>query len=276
MRSLIASLRNLTLPFGVKSGQRIFLDAVQGFMRVFNDDDQEVVRIGGHDGDIVSLSPFNITSARLHWGALQFGSDADGWLNTGGVELTSIPIGEVTLKSRRGGDSSYNRQANVVLRSGQAGAVTGTATAPRVLLLPDNGTDTVVDQLVSGSVIRCNATGGLETWGAPVMGTGWATGPVSGAYPPLEFRRDASDNLIVYGTFHATTTAPAAIIATGFPSIVGAYVGAAGGAVCIGKASTGFACYVNMQGQFRGTVFPTIAVNDTFMINAAIPLGNLA
>lgn len=116
-------------------------------------------------------------------------------------------------------------------------------------------------------------------WTAPTMSTGWATGTgIGGTYPPLRYRLDAEDNIHLFGVFHATAANPVAPIATGFPLInftnTGG-VGVAGVAAKMAAGSTYIPMYINDTGQLRSTNLPTIAANDTFMINALVPIGNL-
>jgi hypothetical protein len=50
MRSLIASLRSLTLPYGSTSGERIVLDGVNGEIRIYDANDNLVIKIDGDNG----------------------------------------------------------------------------------------------------------------------------------------------------------------------------------------------------------------------------------
>lgn len=57
-----------------------------------------------------------------------------------------------------------------------------------------------------------SATG--ETWHAPTLGTGWATGPTSGSVQPFQFRKGVGDQVWVEGLFHSTSASPAATVCT--------------------------------------------------------------
>lgn len=122
----------------------------------------------------------------------------------------------------------------------------------------------------------------LEDWQAPTMGSGFATGPGgSGSYPPLKFRTTVTDEVRVFGVFHSTTTSPGAVIASGFPPVnqttLGG-VGVAGGVTRFQGASGSIGAYINNLGELR-TALPTgfaFAANDSFMVNTAVPLGNIS
>lgn len=121
---------------------------------------------------------------------------------------------------------------------------------------------------------------GGTAWAAPVMGTGWATGPgVAGSYPPLQYHLDPLDNIHLFGTFHATSTTPSSAVASGFPTIntttLGG-VGVAGGLEKVNATSVVMPCYIDGGGTLRASSVPTVAVNDTFMVNVKIPRGNVA
>jgi hypothetical protein len=65
MRSILAALRSLVLPFNAVTGTRIVLDGINGVISVFNSTNREAIRIDsatstetitGNDGSIVTLS----------------------------------------------------------------------------------------------------------------------------------------------------------------------------------------------------------------------------
>lgn len=141
---------------------------------------------------------------------------------------------------------------------------------------------------VHGPVVYATANGGTsssETWHAPTMGTGWATGPgISGSYPDLMWRRDAEDNVHIFGTFHSTGSSASGIVATGLPEVdivsLGG-VGVLGNAVRMTRRSTidtdlVIPMYLNDTGQLRAIATPTVQANDTWMVNATVPLGNIS
>jgi len=169
----------------------------------------------------------------------------------------------------------------MILVSGVDGAATG-HNVPHVTFRDVNGS-TLVDMHLSGNVVPVDDTGVVLTWNTPTMGTGWATGPGGGgSFPPLKWRYGDADDVWVFGTFHATSTTPNAIIATGFPgiNIIGALggVGVLGGVSRFLGAEGAMPTYLNDIGQFR-TQLPTgwaFAVNDSFMVNCRVPLGVLS
>lgn len=135
---------------------------------------------------------------------------------------------------------------------------------------------------VSGAVIKSSLNGNVgEVWHAPAMGTGWATGPgVSGSYPPLKHHLLPFDAVWVHGSFKATSTAPGGVIASGLPVVNMTTLGGVASAGCAAKVSASsveIPLYLNSTGELRHAGLPaTVAVNDTFMVNAIVPLGNIA
>lgn len=139
----------------------------------------------------------------------------------------------------------------------------------------------VAHHYVSGAVIRSDLSGNTgETWHTPTMGTGWATGPGgSGSYPPLKYRLDAEDNCHIFGCFHTTSTSPGSPIASGFPAVNMTPLGGVaviGGLVRFQGAVGTLGTYLNSAGEFRFANSLTYAVNDTFMVDCKVPLGNIS
>jgi hypothetical protein len=64
MKSLIASLRSLTLPFGATTGARIVLDSVSGTITIFDSSNNERIVLGGPiDTDLLQISTGDIDEA---------------------------------------------------------------------------------------------------------------------------------------------------------------------------------------------------------------------
>lgn len=141
----------------------------------------------------------------------------------------------------------------------------------------------VAHHYVSGAVVKSSTDGNTgEVWTTPAaMGTGWATGPgVSGSYPPLKHHLLPVDAVWVHGSFHATSTAPGGVIASGLPAVNMTTLGGVASAGCAAKISSSsveIPLYLNSAGELRHAGLPaTVAVNDTFMVSAIVPLGNIA
>lgn len=173
-----------------------------------------------------------------------------------------------------------NDAVQMILVSGVDGANTG-ANVPHVTFRDGNGT-TLVDLHLSGNIIPVDTAGNVLHWNAPTMQTGWASGPVSGggSFPPLQWRYGDADDVWVFGTFRATTATPNALVAAGFPhvNITGPLggVGVMSGITRLAGGNGACGGYLNDTGQFRVQTAPTIAANDTFMVNCRVPLGNLS
>lgn len=160
--------------------------------------------------------------------------------------------------------------------SGATGAPTGGSNP--FLKVQDTAGTSAADIYLSGSAIKTNNSGTPYTWTTPTLGTGWANGTgVGGSYPNLQWRYDAENNIHLHGVFHATSTTPSTIVATGFPAVsVGGNVGVTGPATSINVANRAIGMYMNASGNLNATALGTIAVNDTFMINAKVPIGTIS
>lgn len=159
-----------------------------------------------------------------------------------------------------------------------ASTATGTTTTPHVEY---QSSGDVCDVWVNGSVMYAPQVNGVlvpQSWQTPTMHAGWASGPgVAGAWPPLRWLQLPFDAIWVHGTFHATSTAPGTTVATGFPSVSdpSGNVGVAGSAAKINSSTIDIPCYINNAGGMLTAGLPSLAVGDTFMISAIVPLWNI-
>lgn len=131
-------------------------------------------------------------------------------------------------------------------------------------------------------VVGVNVSKSGASWNSPSLSAGWAFGPGSGgAYPPLQWRYDAEDNIHIFGCIHATSSTPTTSpIATGFPGVNQTGLGGVGvmGFAPRFQGTTGLegiSTYINNSGELRPSRSPTYASGDTFMFNSVVPLGNL-
>jgi hypothetical protein len=147
----------------------------------------------------------------------------------------------------------------------------------------------ILDTQLAGGVALDTARGALvatvpgsdslRTWQALTMQGGWASGSsLAGTWPALLYRRDTQNNIIVHGTFKATSTTPGTIIASGLPAVSFAHTGgeSVGHAVKLNANGVVLPVYLNDTGQLRINTLPTTAVGDTYLINVAFPLGGVA
>lgn len=154
----------------------------------------------------------------------------------------------------------------------------GAIGVPFWLIQSQNGSS-VCDVGISGAMRKTDLLGNFNNAQLAAMGTGWASGSSgTGAWPDLKWMLDSEDNLQIMGTFHATSATPGNPIASGLPPTTSASgnVSVAGGAIrFVGANNSVLACYINNMGQLRHQNAPPFALNDSFMINATIPLGNI-
>lgn len=93
---------------------------------------------------------------------------------------------------------------------------------PFMQALNDGGT--IADRLVANIaaagwisdpiVAFSPGSGGAESWHAPTLGSGWATGPASGTVKPIRYRLTNEGYVFLNGSFHTTSTTPSAVIFT--------------------------------------------------------------
>jgi hypothetical protein len=129
-----------------------------------------------------------------------------------------------------------------------------------------------------GALLYATASGGTstaETWHAPSpLGTGWVAGPSGGTVQPVQYRRDALDNLVIVGTAHTTSTTPASTVFTlpaGYrPKITQRCVGVSN------SGGTPTVRYIEIQSTGAVVVNPALTTTSTDVYFAAtVPLGNV-
>lgn len=111
--------------------------------------------------------------------------------------------------------STATKAAQARLLPGQPNTSTGQAGVPQLLVQADvSANPSDVDMVISGSIVKGDRTNNNQpfTWQAPVLGSGWASGPASGTVQPLQYRLGPTDNLLLDGAIHSTSTAPAATV----------------------------------------------------------------
>lgn len=283
---------SLTLPSGATSGARIVLDGESDTILVYDDTNALIASVAPADG----TDPFGNT---VLFGITQytggeyiqmgFGNFLLGILGVAGANPGELSIigdnSAVALLSPNGPGAHQGQISYLELHSGDTSAGTGAATMPHTEARGDiwvNVQDTATQPFNNFSILACTVPPGQ---GNPIpvtkkdatMGTGWAQGTgIGGAYPNLQFWRDPMDNERINGVFHATSTTPSTLIATGLDKVSGSSVSPAGPATLLAASGQTIACYLNMNGELRAQALPTIAVNNTFILNATVPLRNLA
>lgn len=160
--------------------------------------------------------------------------------------------------------------------AGDPAATTGQPGAP-IALVTDTAGTAPGDIGLTGTVIKYQQLGTPYTWQDPtlLLGTGWAIGPNSGSAQPLQYRKDALDNLVLVGAVHSTSNAPATTLFT-LPS---AYRPAQNQrVVCVSNAAgTPTVRFLQVNSNGGVLVMNNVAATGTDVyIEATLPLGNIA
>jgi len=275
----------LIIPTGATTGQRITINLNNdGEIKVYNSTGNLVDEIGGSDGRIIAYDNSGTRFVAMLDGQFLDGAIVAGVPDTANAGrlfslLTGSPnFGARTfIQSPMGGNTVIADRAILNLASGSASAP---LFKPRVILGDQAGTAEALF-LLSGEVIKTDTTGGPYTWQTPVLGAGWATGSstAGAAFEPIAYRLDAEDNLVISGTFHATSTTPASPIFTlSAPYIPPNSIrhacssfSAAGGLI---NSSTGI--MVANDGTVNINNAVAIILNQNYCVHGTFPLYNIA
>lgn len=175
-----------------------------------------------------------------------------------------------------------------ILTSGTAAAVTGSATAP-FFSIADTTDASTVDMGLSGTLIKTASDRTQEVWHEPgttgnpaYASTNFAAGSIASAnYQHLHYHKDALDNLIVEGTFHATVALVAgAYTIFSLPSVGGfrpkKIHPCAGLHVSSADAfKAAIRVNVDLSGAVNFSTTSAIAISDGFYFSVTVPLGNI-
>lgn len=106
------------------------------------------------------------------------------------------------------------------------------------------------------------------------LGTSWAAGPTAGTVQPLQYRRDAEDNVVINGALHSTGASPAAtafVMPASFrPAVTQRVVAVQNASGTVTAKSVEF----NSNGNVVISPLPTATGQDVYL-NVIIPLGNI-
>lgn len=283
----------ITLPSGATTGARIVLDGAGDRILVYDTDNNLIASIAPTQGIDDQGTPYlegivdysGDEYVQMGFGNLLLGvMSSDPAVQPGEVSIIG-DSSRIVLQSAVNADLPDPSFIEIV--GGDNSAGTGTLTYPHhefrgdlwihqdtTGLLPSETFTLIASFTESGS-----GTTKPETWHDVTMGTGWAAGPGgSGSYPPLQFRRDGLNNAHLFGTFHATSTTPAAVLGTGLPHVNMTNLGGVsvvGAATRMSSTPSAIPLYVNSAGELRNAALPAIAINDTWMVNAKFPLGDI-
>lgn len=247
-------------------------------MDIYDSTDILVSELDAANAKLTFLQNSAVEFTQINGNSLKFGD-----LTTAGVLPTSTQVLDAaellgnsgTIQLNSGVGSTLTDQAEMVVNSGNTSQTTGSAFAP-MMVFSDSAGSSAADVYISGSLIKTTNGSVPYVWTAPTMAGSWVTGTgVGGNYPVLRWRYDGEDNIHVVGAFHSSNAAPGSTIATGFPPIVGANVSVGGAAQSVNAANRTFGWFVDTSGHMGITTLGTVAANDTFIVNAKIPIGNI-
>lgn len=210
------------IPTGATTGQRITINVGNdGAIKVYNANGVLVTFIGGPVGALISFDPFSTRTVGMIQGTLQW----DDTSNPGHGGTIDWDTGNASippfLDIDSGNDNNlYTGTTAILVKSG---VIFGTQdNSAHVEILDNFGTNPNSNLWVSGSILKAVKSGIPATtlttykWQTPVLGAGWATGSstAGSAFEPIAYRLDAEDNLVISGTFNATSLTPAATVFT--------------------------------------------------------------
>jgi hypothetical protein len=264
---------SLTIPTGATTGARIVIDGVTGLISVYNSSNLLVDTIGGSFGDIISYATGLTLDVALSEGSIEFGTSSSGFTGAGSLTGDLLSGGGLLLSTGTG-DATHDDALELVFRAGDTGQTTGSSTAPKVIV-GDAALSSAADVWVTGSVIAADvATQSAETWHAPSFGANWANGPSGGTVQLVQYRRDCQDNLVIVGTCHTTSAAPAATLFTlpaGYRPTIEQRL-----PTVINTAGTITIRLMQILSSGAVQVFPALAAaNVDVAFSVAVPLGHL-
>lgn len=273
------------------NGGRIVLDD-DGAIKTYDPDGNITNYIGGDQGVMWNNAGWDPDGNpdgewfEFNTGNLLFGTgDPLNFADTDQTKSGQLAVlgigwaGALTSPGDKGG--VYTDQASMEFMAGKPGGQSGTLDAPAFQVT--NGDIAVVDNVVKLTNTFDNTSWRRvpEVWHTPSYNANWgASTTFNGTtnWGSLQYRKDAMDNLVIVGAFKAGSTAPGTAVfqlPTGYrpKSQWPVWVQRnAGGTLSGGYAGVSSSGNVNLlAGAGVG-----VAAGSEYLINAVIPLGNIA
>lgn len=299
-------IRSLTIPTGATSGQRITINQNNdGLIEVYNAAGLLVATIGGPSGNVTVGTPGGaqvvigtVTGSLAGLGSITFLTGNSHEVNPTVLNAGTVNVGapseslefSLTGPTVTGLNQQIVVQFNSQPEDGSANATLQIYTKPGNLLLASFDVNQLnffktaaftSDIGVAGAILK---TG--NTWQNPTYLSTWASGTRFNNNTPvknLRFRRDAEDNLQIFGCFQIAGVAPAS----------GAVFNLPAGYVPGGTDQSYFPCYSALTAggsfvagamlvQTSGAVlisstggFTPLQLNTSYYANGKVPMNNL-
>lgn len=286
---------SFTIPTGATSGERITLDGTRGAVFIYSSAGNLIGSLSGSAGTDpfgnaypVGFTEFQDVNTNIAFTNIFSGIVYEGFLanrsSTPDYNHISFLAAQSSLTSVYQSPWTAGNSFVQMLFTAASGSTMG-VNSPN-LALQANGSITS-DLFVSliGAIAGGDSANGIASWQTPSYNANWsATSTFNGQTPvtPLHFRKDAENNLWLYGAFLAGAVLPGTtifVLPVGYRPIT-LFGGnnhmldcmrLSGGAVTQGKLridNSGNVVTANANGL-------GVAINDQFFANGKIPLGQI-
>lgn len=238
---------------------------------------------------LAEYDPVGGVFAALSGGGALFGEIVAGVPDTADASTVGQDVG-LGLKLQSfvvPGSSAANDRAVIELLPGGQNQPTGSGQAP-VTVFRDSAGNSAHDAWITGALVKSDQLNGqaAEVWQDPTFNTNWTSSTSFGSdtgVQPLQFRRDAQDNLVIEGCFASGGTAPTNSNVFDLPA---GFIPTANQPIPVqqrtsgGVLTTGF-FFVTAPGsgtpgfRLRAATGFSLAANSQYLVNGSVPLGNI-
>lgn len=285
---------SFTIPTGATSGERITLDGTRGAIFIYSSAGNLIGSLAGMAGTDpagnaypVGFTEFADVNTNIAFTNIFSGIVYEGFLanRSSTPDYTHISFlgAQSPLTSEYQSPWTAGNSTVQVLYTAASGSSMG-VNSPNVAFQANGSVTTDLFMSIIGAIAGGDSTNGIASWQTPSYNTNWsATGTFNTqGVTPLHYRKDAENNLWLYGAFLAGAVLPGTtvfVLPTSYRPL-SLFGGGnflldcsrlSGGAVTVGKLrvdTSGNVVVANVNGL-------GLAVNDQFFANGRIPLGQI-
>lgn len=286
---------SFTIPTGATSGERITLDGTRGAIFIYSIAGNLIGSLAGMAGTDpagnaypVGFTEFADVNTNIAFTNIFSGIVYEGFLanRSSTPDYTHISFlgAQSPLTSEYQSPWTAGNSTVQVLYTAAAGSTMG-VNSPNVAFQANGSVTTDLFMSIIGAIAGGDSVNGIASWQAPSYNANWsATSTYSGQSPvtPLHYRKDAENNLWLYGAFLAGAVLPGTtvfVLPVGYRPI--SLFGGTNQFLDCQRDSGGTITTGRLRVDTSGNVVVAIAnglnlaVNDQFFANGKIPLGQI-
>lgn len=286
---------SFTIPTGATSGERITLDGTRGAVFVYSNAGNLIGSLSGSAGTDgfgnaypVGFTEYADVNTNIAFTNMFSGIVYEGFLanraSTPDYNHISFLAAQSSLTSAYQSPWTAGNSFVQMLFTAAAGTTMG-VNSPNLALAANGSVNTDLFMSILGAIAGGDSINGIAAWQAPSYNANWsASSTYNGQSPvtPLHYRKDAENNLWLYGCFAAGGTLPGTtvfVLPVGYRPV--SLFGGNNQFLDCQRDSAGTVTTGRLRIDTSGNVVVAnanglgLVINDQFFANGKIPLGQI-